>query len=458
MSENINDMDQLLDEKISAMKFEFKDAYWTEMEALLNQQKRKKGIFWWVFGSSTIAALTLLLFWMYFNPTNNPTNQYASETVVSPQIGNTETLKSTPEINTTELKNQKNDEVKKEEQIKTNSSALTAKTSTHLNSTSSKVSKSNQSNSATITTTTNQKVEKTDLAQNALQANNTSNSSSLISANDNQIQSNEIDKITKDEILVKQNERDLNKSNQQAYSNLNELITATNVDQMPVLPFSSLNKNLMLPSSPIELVQRKPLMTHSFFAEAGFGYGANSFSKPNFGGEKFHLGFVYQLEKANWGLKTGLNASWTSVNGLNYFSRQKIYGFSSSVVTNQLNYRSLINMVIPLEATYHIKKHMIGLGVQLNVLLTTTSKSKNWSDAQMNSKLDWNYRESLKPVSLAAVFDYTYNISKRWNIGAALSYSITPVISNDRNLFNQPLTRMFSGQLFIQYKLSNFKK
>jgi|GEM_PF-5047505 len=454
MSENINDMDQLLDEKISAMKFEFKDAYWTEMEALLNQQKRKKGLFWWVFGSSTIAVLILLLFWMNYTPAN----QYDSETIASQQVGNNETLKQNTEINTADLKNQKNEEVKNEKQLKTNSSALTAKTPTNL------TSKSNQSNSTSTKatqlnhrniSTVNQKVEKTDLAQNALQVNNTSNSSNLISANDNQIHPNELDKTSANEVNDKPI---IENTNQLVTSTNNQLIIAPGVDQMPILPFSSLNKNLMIPLSPIELVQRKPLMTHSFFAEAGFGYGANSFSKPSFGGEKFHLGFVYQLEKANWGLKTGLNASWTSVNGLNYFSRQKIYGFSSSVVSTQLNYRSLINMVIPLEATYHIKKHMIGLGVQLNVLLTTASKSKDWSDAQMNTKLDWNYRESLKPVSLAAVFDYTYNISKRWNIGAAFSYSITPVISNERNLFNQPLTRMFSGQLFIQYKLSNFKK
>ena len=460
MSENINDMDQLLDEKISNMKFEFKDAYWTEMEALLDQQKRKKGLLWWVFGSAMLTTLVLLLFWMYFIPTNKLTNQYASETIMYQQKENNETLKSNVTTINHDLNNQKKDEVKKEEQIKTNISVHSTNT-TKLNqnqTASNKVAKLNYSNSATIATNTNQKVEKINLSQNNLQTNNTSNSSSLISADENQIQSNEIARIPKDEVLMKQNERDLNKSNQIAHSKPNELIVAPVIDQMSVLPFSNLNKSLIIPSNSIEIIKRNPLTSHSFFAEAGVGYGSNSFSKPNYGGEKVHLGFVYQLEKANWGLKTGLNASWTSVNGLNYSSRQKIYGFSSSIVTNQLNYRSLINMVIPLEATYHIKKHMIGLGVQLNVLLTSTAKAKDWSEDQLNTKLQWNYRESLKPVSLAAVFDYTYNIAKRWNIGASFSYSITPVLSNEQRVFNDQISRMFSGQLFIQYKLNNFKK
>lgn len=456
MSEGINDMDQLLDEKISAMKFEFKDAYWTEMEALLDQQKRKKGLFWWVLGSATLVTLTLLFFLVYFIPTN----QYASETIASQQKENNETLKSNVTTINYDLNNQKKDEVKEEEQIKTNISVHSTNTIklNHNQTASNKVTKSNHSNFAAIVTNTNQKVEKTDISQNNLQTNNTSSSSSLISVNKNKIQLDELARIPKDEVLLKQNERDVEEMNQIAHSNPNELIVTPGVNQMPILSFSSLNKNLMIPSTPIELVQRKPLMTHSLFAEAGVGYGTNSFSKPNFGGEIVHLGFVYQLEKANWGLKTGLNVSWTSVNGLNYSSRQKIYGFSSSIVTNQLNYRSLINMAIPLEATYHIKKHTIGLGVQLNVLLTSTAKAKDWSENQLNTKLQWSYRESLKPVSLAAVFDYTYNITRRWNIGAAFSYSITPVLANEQRVFSDQISRMFSGQLFIQYKLNNFKK
>jgi hypothetical protein len=464
MSENINDMDTLLNEKISAMKFEFKDAYWAEMEVLLDQQKSKKGFFWWIFGSTTIALLTLSLFWIYVVPTN----QYSSERVITQQTENIETFKSNSEMNTTDLKNQKNDHlnsvnVEKEEQIKTNSSAqVTTSPKSNRNkiassnkAVSSNVDKLSYTNSVTVATKTNQKSEKNELAQNSLEKKSISN---LIAANEHQIQPDELAKTSKNEVIVQQKERSIESSNQLAHSTTNASIIAPGVDQMPILPFPSLNKNLLIPSSPIELAQRKPLMTHSFFAEAGIGYGANRFSKLNFGGEKVHLGFVYQLEKANWGLKTGLNVSWTSVNGLNYFSSHKIYGFSSRIVSNQLNYRSLTNLNIPLEATYHIKKHTIGLGVQLNVLLTTASKSRNWSDAQMNTKLEWNYRENLKPVSLAAVFDYTYNITKRWNIGAAFSYSITPILVNEQRVFSNQLARMFSGQLFIQYKLNFFKR
>ena len=61
-NEDINKYDQLIDSKAAEMQFEFKEAYWTEMEALLNQKERKKGFFWWIFSAGAFAVIAGSLF------------------------------------------------------------------------------------------------------------------------------------------------------------------------------------------------------------------------------------------------------------------------------------------------------------------------------------------------------------------------------------------------------------
>jgi hypothetical protein len=73
MSEHTHDNnDQWAKENIEHMKFDFQDAYWDEMEQLLNQEeKRKRGFIWWWIGGGMAAVLIGLGLWMNFNPATN---------------------------------------------------------------------------------------------------------------------------------------------------------------------------------------------------------------------------------------------------------------------------------------------------------------------------------------------------------------------------------------------------
>src|SRR5690554_6877296 len=54
---DIDTLFQRMDEKASV---EYKDAYWTEMQQLLNVQERKRGFVWWLNGWVLIPAGLLL--------------------------------------------------------------------------------------------------------------------------------------------------------------------------------------------------------------------------------------------------------------------------------------------------------------------------------------------------------------------------------------------------------------
>jgi len=60
------EFDNAFKERIGNMDFEFKDAYWTEMSALLDNKKKKRGLLFWWISSGSVAAILLLVGLVYF--------------------------------------------------------------------------------------------------------------------------------------------------------------------------------------------------------------------------------------------------------------------------------------------------------------------------------------------------------------------------------------------------------
>lgn len=423
MSEELNNIDQLIGNGATQMDFEFKPAYWSEMETLLNAQSKKK-IAAWLFFSVACFALFVLLSGLMYHFNNQTAYKYTSIFKRRERIK----MQANTQIEFAQIKK----------------TLVNAKPAYLQNSKQNNRTELHNENSKNIPLTNdgenNGAKKESDKTLNRIRT-------SALSLKKNKVlTAPDINQSFSQRIIAK---KEVKKNTPVADK------TSFQVDNMnvPNIALMQANKQLLLP---IKIKRSKPRFAHTFLAEFGMGYGANSLSSSRFGGEKIHLGLVYQLQKANWGLKTGIHASWNSVEGLNYLKRQKIYGFSSNFVSSQLNYRALVNLNIPAEVIYTFQNNTFGAGLQLNVLMATTSKVRNWTENNMSSKYEWNYSNNLKPITVSAVIDYTYQFNNRWRLGAAFSYMLTPIASNNEKVFRNKQFKLFSGQIFVQYDLKIF--
>jgi hypothetical protein len=420
MNTEKDDLDKILDEKISHIQFEYKESYWTEMEALLSKQNRSFGILWWGSSIAFLSMLLLILFYPRIHSQYYPMdNQLVHSMVVKNSAQPLHKVSNTPVENVAAMVvkgNKFNHRVSASKSDIHNVKNLTAG---RQNFDESKLSNATEKHF--------NKVSKIENVYNPEQKNDFS------------------------ENLV----AELDETNIEREKNME--VEPNTVETLPIRTLPEAFSQGIFPALQT-LTNLKPTLSHYLVLEFGAGYGTNAFSATRCGGEVAHIGLVYRFEKRNWGLKTGVNTSWSSVKGLNYMQRQKVYGFSSSVVSSGINYRSIVNLEIPLELSYHLKKHFIGLGLKAGILLSTISKTKNWTDISMSAKTQWNYVDGLCPISASIMADYAFQIAKRWTLGAQFSYNLTSLTSKRAiNLVNLPL-RQFQAQFIVQYDLNIFKK
>lgn len=407
MSEKMNNIEQMA----SNMDFEYKEAYWEEMAAILDANATKKAPLWLFFASACFGIFLVLSALVYF--TNNYT--YSNYKMFS-------------QSQLASISQNSHNPINGADNLSKNSSILSVKNKTKQG---------------------NNNINTNDALHTAPK-NNSDNTRKQTNYEQNKV--NTQPKTTKlNQSLVEQDQFTGNNPEKLNLPHVN----AAKVDPMKIINFNTTTTAPLIQS--VDILNYRPKLNHRLLVELGAGYGSNSFSSFHFGGEKIHLGLVYQLQKFNWGFKTGMHVSWNAVSGLNYLERQKIYGFSSEYVSSQLNYRAIVNLNIPLEATYTFRRNTLGVGAQLNVLMATTSKVRNWTENKLSAAFEWNYSNNLRPVSVAIIADYTYQLSNRWRLGAAFSYMLTPIASNNNQVFRNKQFKLFSGQIFVQYDLKLFK-
>jgi len=417
MEDKNNHIDDFAKKGIEGMNFEFKDAYWDEMEALLdNKSKSKRGIiFWWVSGIASILVLSLgVYFW----------NGYQSSEGQSIVL---------------------NDNQHEQVDFKQKDSELEKATSspTDLNSFES-LSNENSMHEDPVGPNSDEPYNNSSDKNNyAIDNNDKSNSVSSFSPNSKVVSTSFVDK-TLDETIELNNDLSITeKSNNYEYVQPIEVRIASVIETDEVI-FSPIEAN---GSS-----KQKSIHTNVEMV-GGLGYGMNTTKNMNsIGGMNGSLGLQFNLEYRRFAFQTGLSFGANGINGFNYKETKRIYGFSSQEVVNEINYNAMLSASVPVYLGYSGLKHSFSAGVKLNFLLNANGRVDTWND-EINSTNTWGYSNALNNSWITGGVNYFYKLNRRFSVGMMVDFDLTNRGEYSANGVQNDF-RMWNAFVGIKYRLN----
>lgn len=384
-----NHIDDFAKNEVEGMTFEFKDAYWNEMEALLDKEtkSKKRIIFWWFSG---IASVLVVAFGVYlWNNSYQNNNQIASNdgrTIDSVD----ESKSSTEQIQHQEIVVFEQDN---SQNMLVDDNTLSNQVSDQINQ--SNVNKVGHTKSMNNNTQNSHSDSKLPLDGNEIvQTDNKQNES----VNSDNIILNDVAQFKSDEFIEPLEKRNI-------YEVETEETEFSPLEVNNKIKYKSLTSN-------VEIL-------------GGLGYGMNSAKNSHSAnGMSGTLGLQFNLEYGRLAFKTGLSFGLNGINGFRYKETKRIYGFSSQEVVNEINYNSMLSASIPLYLGYSGVKHSFSAGMKLNLLLNANGKVNTWN-GEGNSTNSWGYSNGLNNTWLTAGADYFYKLNRRFSVGLMIDFDLT---------------------------------
>lgn len=390
------EIDKLFQESASQMNAPaFQDSFWNEMEALLPQKEKKKG-FGWIFGG-TLASFALIAAMVFpgsqFSGKGRSTT--ASRTTAAPQ------------------------------QQAPSAAVLTSNSTTETANTAGTAiaSVSAQGNNTAFTAAGERKVESTVLVA----GDNVSASQTMVEP------STTTEPALQAETAVATTE-------------------AENVSRLPLLAFEG-DAQKLAPSRFGKYGFRAPKNT--FYAQAGFGMmqsyiaGTDKNWMPT-----FHIGGGYQYKPQGFGFSAGVNISGSFSNNLEITRRSKIYNFSSTSYQQNLMYKQLYAVELPLSVDFRKNRHTVSVGIAPTYLVTSLMRFDQYKDDQLNETGTYiGQREGLNSFGLKPSIAYQLEVARSWNVGIQLNAQVMKQV--DETQFVGNLTKLpLSGQITIRKTLT----
>lgn len=400
MADKDNHIDEYIKEEVAGMNFEFKDVYWTEMEGMLNQSKKRRGVlFWWMSG---VSVVLLILGVALYN--NHVVNQNANRKVASEGEG----------IEDNKLRFQVDEISSSAEFLDGTTNFRNADSNTTLETQEASSTKTDDSINSTATSN-----ELLTVQSDRLYASNTS---SLQTKYQEEIQSAYKTKANNETTSAFENTVTDNYENKQS-TQISESKDVV-VNSLPVR-FPSIDLEHRNNVNTVELSKRPKSLNSFVEIDGGIGYGLNGASNSEIGrGMNGRLGLIFNLEYKRFVLKTGLGFGVSGINGYGFIEEKRVYGFASEIAINEIDYNQLFIANIPLNIGYSGLKHSFSAGVKLNFMLSANGRVNTW-DSSVNNVNEWGYSNGLNDVWMSAGIDYFYRFSRRWSVGLEIDMDIT---------------------------------
>ncbi len=194
---------------------------------------------------------------------------------------------------------------------------------------------------------------------------------------------------------------------------------------------------------------------NTFYAQAGFGMTQSNIS----GSDKnwmpaVNLGAGYQYKPQGIGFSAGLNINASFANNLEITRRSKVYNFSSTNYEQKLMYRQLYSIELPISVDFRKNRHTLSLGIAPTYLATTVMRFSQFeNDALAQDGVYINQRTGLNSFGLKPSIGYQLEVAKSWNVGIQLNTQLVKQVDETQfvgNLTNFPL----SGQITIRKTLT----
>ncbi|MBL1278752.1 MAG: hypothetical protein COA33_000640 [Fluviicola sp.] len=440
MSLTDKEIDKLFQNNANNASFEYKDAYWKELEAML-PPKKEGGVLWLVI---PLLFIGLLVFAPVINGSSNAINEEAT-TLLANNENDTTTLneKSTLTKNKLTKTDIPNNEISSEN-VGSDSQAGNQSTETQQK----KVKTDKQG------TSSSQKSNNSGVNKNYLKVNNVGQSIDVTdSKGESKSDSNEKVALNNNQNLVN-NQVDDKQETQEDFSSKQSdqgSIDALSTAELSVI---EVNRNQEL----AKLFQDLQMPTRStFYIQALGGLSQSMITPSDRLSYSMGVGIGANFNKGRFVFTTGLNGIWSIYDDLVLSRQAKVYGFGSEVYNYDLKFRELFSLEADLSIGYRFGNSTVSVGVRPSYIVGSkvnyriNDDEDNYTTENFYGYSDGIYRFGIKPM-LGYSYDFKSGVTVGINIGAQIMPLVDAASINGENS-----VLPIDGQLYLR-KSINFRK
>jgi hypothetical protein len=187
---------------------------------------------------------------------------------------------------------------------------------------------------------------------------------------------------------------------------------------------------------------------YSLFTEIGLGMG-ETYAAGQIGHTKAaNLSAGARYTNKHFFVQAGLGMEWEKVT-LELCERSKVYKTSCTTYENRFSYKEMFRILVPLSVGYSLGNHVVQMGVTPTYLLgTKLNYSYLENDNLKRDELRFGTTEGWKKFGLKTNIGYGYNVFPSTTIGA--NFQIQLINQLEKNWISNINQYPISGQLFVR--------
>lgn len=417
MSWTDEEIDKLVQDAANAQKVTYKDAYWQEMEAMLDVKPKRKIAGWWWFAPVLLVGAIVGGFLYSSNSTGI---QVSMENELSASNASLNDAKQSNETN--------------EASLKVNSSTETELTSENEVNNSANSNLPEINNSETSSSTKNIQKRNT---SNSLKSKQTSSETS------NQLLTSSINNSSEEIARENQYEPEINGGNE--HLPIEKQTGDVTINQLTPFDWSNeIRKETLYPHNDLPIFPRNHL---GFYAEVNGGIG-QSYQKTETKNELYQFGVNAGLEyhKRNWVFGAGLGLRQQFVNNLELHNRRAYYSFGLVTMDQEMAYDQLIFADLTFHTNYVLGKSAFGISVTPTYLLGARLKYTQTSEEMMGNEQSIQTLEERKSTFVSSENFQKFGFNSGIHYYYLIRNNLLLNVELSTRLGKQLLTSNFDGE------------
>lgn len=439
------EIDNAFKERVGNMNFEFKDAYWTEMAALLDNKQKKRGLLFWWISAGSVAAILLLVGVVYFM---GQESQKQWTGFVNENLG---TNLNNTKIETTLIERvecSRHDNVSRPAETdysnsnpdlsmdNVNHHSDFAGTSPNRSAVSSGLNTNSYNASRPLRSTPNNG-SGLQIDIDLSQGNITNNAGTLASQNS------------------AQNNREENNQEPSTHTSSSHVFDDLNYNRMDVLSALPIQiQNVDLAKIDEDFVKPRGTFHSHVGIVAGTTFGRSMQTQDGaVGGLGSHLGLRFYFAGRNgFQVNTGLSFGVNQIKGLVYEEHRKIFGYNQYDVVNTIKYQSMLTANVPIYLGYEGYRFSVAGGLRLNYIMNTKGRVYTWDNTVVDQSI-WGYAHGIKYFNMGIGVEASYQLARRWDLGLSFDIDLSSRSEENNDLIS-PEARLWQTGIFLKYRIN----
>ena len=215
------------------------------------------------------------------------------------------------------------------------------------------------------------------------------------------------------------------------------------------------NKSILSSQLPI-VAPIKPIQTKFYIAALG-GVSQSMITPSSKVSSSLGLGAGLQLRKGSFLFNVGLNGTVCIHNDIVLSRESKVYGFGSTYYRSELKYNHIYSLEGDFSVGYQLRKSIFSIGIRPSYVVgTKVGMRMQENESEFVQEKHYGYLEGINRLGLKPMIGYAYKFGAGLSLGINLGVQLTPLVMDE---YVNGMSNKFpiDGQLILKKSL-NFKK